>query len=548
MPYARIPVLPEILLQEVLICLMINEMIASLSIEAKALLAISILWLAGFLMSRVSKVFSLPNVTGYILAGVAIGPHCLNLIPADVTAHMSFVTDAALALIAFGVGRYLRLDILRDQGKKVILLTLLEALTAAVLVTVVMMVVFHLPLSFSLLLGAIGSATAPASSLMTIRQYHAKGPFVNTLIQVVALDDAVALLAFSVSAAIAASSEGVAGGWQEMLLPIVQNLGVLLVAYILGRLLCVVLRGRSPDHRIVLTCAFIFALAGGCAMMNVSPLLGCMMLGATYINCTDDKTLFKQVNRISPPINMLFFVLSGMRLNILSLQTAGIIGLTYFAVRILGKWLGSYVGCRLIHSPPEVTKYLSFALIPQAGVSIGLAVLAQRILPVESGMLINTIILSSSVLYEMIGPMSAKYALVRSGAIRQDAIAASASPVKTNAAKKAATLEAAKLPSRSHKANALPVTSSAPAPASRENHKKKVKKEASAKKKKKSEKDSKHDDKKDHGHKVMKINGKKIPVPPVIDTSRRQSPIAVGKLHRLFPAKESGEIDSKKQA
>ena len=174
--------------------------------------------------------------------------------------------------------------------------------------------------------------------------------------------------------------------------------------------------------------------------------------------------------------------------------------------------------------------------------------LAQRILPVESGMLINTIILSSSVLYEMIGPMSAKYALVRSGAIRQDAIAASASPVKTNAAKKAATLEAAKLPSRSHKANALPVTSSAPAPASRENHKKKVKKEASAKKKKKSEKDSKHDDKKDHGHKVMKINGKKIPVPPVIDTSRRQSPIAVGKLHRLFPAKESGEIDSKKQA
>ena len=187
--------------------MMINEMIASLSIEAKALLAISILWLAGFLMSRVSKVFSLPNVTGYILAGVAIGPHCLNLIPADVTAHMSFVTDAALALIAFGVGRYLRLDILRDQGKKVILLTLLEALTAAVLVTVVMMVVFHLPLSFSLLLGAIGSATAPASSLMTIRQYHAKGPFVNTLIQVVALDDAVALLAFSVSAAIAASSD-----------------------------------------------------------------------------------------------------------------------------------------------------------------------------------------------------------------------------------------------------------------------------------------------------------------------------------------------------
>ena len=215
----------------------INAAIASLPLEAKALLAIAILWSAGFLMSRVTKIFSLPNVTGYILAGVAIGPYCLNLIPSEVTAHMSFVTDAALALIAFGVGRYIRLDILRDEGKKVILLTLLEALTAAALVTLVMMSVFHLPFSFSLLLGAIGSATAPASSLMTIRQYHAKGPIVNTLIQVIALDDAVALLAFSVSAAIASTTEGMDDGWQQMLLPLIQNLGVLLVSYILGRLL-----------------------------------------------------------------------------------------------------------------------------------------------------------------------------------------------------------------------------------------------------------------------------------------------------------------------
>ena len=424
----------------------ISQFISSLSLEAQALLAISILWLAGFLMSRVSKIFSLPNVTGYILAGVAIGPYGLNLIPPDIASHMSFVTDAALALIAFGVGRYLRLETLRNEGKRVILLTFMEAMTAAVLVTVLMLTVFRLPLSTSLLLGAIGSATAPASSLMTIRQYHAKGPFVNTLIQVVALDDAVALMAFSVSAAIAASTEGTASGWQQMVLPLAQNLGVLLVSYILGRLLCVALRGRSPDHRIVLTCAFIFAIAGGCAMLNVSPLLGCMMLGATYINVTDDKALFKQVNRVSPPISMLFFVLSGMRLNIGALQTVGIIGVSYFAIRIIGKYLGAFLGCRLIKSPPEVQKYLGLALIPQAGVSIGLAVLAQRILPPESGMLINTIILSSSVLYEMIGPMSAKYALVHSGAIHPDALpeplpSVKMSSTKTGGAKKSAVME-----------------------------------------------------------------------------------------------------------
>lgn len=524
-----------------------NATIASLSVEAQALLAISILWLAGFLMSRVSKIFSLPNVTGYILAGVAIGPFGLNLIPADITANMSFVTDAALALIAFGVGRYLRLDVLKDQGKEVIFLTIMEALTAAFLVTIVMLVVFHLPLSFALLLGAIGSATAPASSLMTIRQYHAKGPFVNTLIQVVALDDAVALLAFSVSAAIAASSEGASGGWMEMVIPLIQNLGVLLVSYILGRLLCVALRGRSPDHRIVLTCAFIFAIAGGCAMMNVSPLLGCMMLGATYINCTDDKTLFKQVNRVSPPINMLFFVLSGMRLNIAALQTVGIIGVTYFAVRIIGKYLGAYIGCRAIRSPVEVQKYLGLALIPQAGVSIGLAVLAQRILPPESGTLINTIILSSSVLYEMIGPMSAKYALVQSGAIRSDALPSSVPSIKTSTAKKSVSAEAAKTPATVRKASTpvasqMLVTPTLPAPSSGKKDKK-----AQSKKKdtKKSEKHAKRAGKEGKNGKQKSHKEKPPVILPVAQDPQSMSLLSGVKLHRLFLTRGTDDSDTR---
>lgn len=394
-----------------------RDVFLTLSPAARILVAVTILWLAGFLMSRVTKVLKLPNVTGYILAGVAIGPYALDLIPSDIVSGMEFITDIALAFIAFGVGRYLRLDRLKQQGTKVIVLTLMEALVTAAVVTAFMLVVFHLPLAFSLLLGAIGSATAPASSLMTIRQYRAKGPFVNTLVQVVAMDDAVALLAFSVCAAIASGTETPVVDWQSVITPLAVNAGVLLAAYLLGRLLCVLLNGRSSDHRLVLTCAFVFFIAAGCAALDVSPLLGCMLLGATYVNVRGDKTLFKQVSRVTPPINVMFFVLSGMHLDLNSLTTVGIIGAAYFAVRIAGKFLGSWMGARITGMPVGVRRYLGLALIPQAGVSIGLAVLAQRILPEESGALLSTIILSSSVLYEMIGPVCARKALFLSGAV-----------------------------------------------------------------------------------------------------------------------------------
>lgn len=425
----------------------------SMSPTAQVLAAVSILWLAGFIASRATKVLHLPNVTGYILAGVVVGPFALNLVPQNLVDGMGFLTDVALSFIAFGVGRYLRLDRLRQQGPRVIVLTLMEALVTAAVVAVFMITVFHLSVPFSLLLGAIGSATAPASSLMTIRQYHAKGNFVNTLIQVVAMDDAVALLAFSACAAVAAGMESTTTfSWESTLLPLAINLGVLLGAYLLGRLLCVLLQGRSSDHRLVLTCAFIFCIAAFCAAMDVSPLLGCMMLGATYANVSKDKILFKQLNRVTPPINVLFFVLSGMRLDLAALSTVGIIGVSYFAVRIVGKFLGSWLGARMTGCTPEVRRYLGLALIPQAGVSIGLAVLAQRILPEQSGALLSTIILSSSVLYEMIGPVCARKALMLAGVIRQGTEAVKEAPVAAEKVAQPLTQKAAKAPEKPAKA------------------------------------------------------------------------------------------------
>lgn len=373
----------------------------------------------GFMMTRLTKRLKLPDVTGYILAGVALGPYVLNVVPLAVAAHMDFVTDMALAFIAFGVGRYFKWSKLKKSGPGVIVLTLFEALAASIAVVVAMLTVFHLPLPFCLLLGAIASATAPASTIMTIRQFHAKGPFVNTILQVVALDDAVALIAFSVCSAAATALEG-AGGLSatQILLPLFWNLLLLLAGGIGGFLLHKLIdNGRSKDHRLILVVAVLLSITGICTALDISPLLSCMALGTVYINAGGRKRTFDQVSSATPPVLLLFFMLSGLRLNIPMLATAGMIGVVYFLVRVMGKYAGAWAGAKVIGAPEATQKYLGLALIPQAGVSIGLAALGQRILPEEMGLMLSTIILSSGVLYEMVGPACAKLSLYLSGTI-----------------------------------------------------------------------------------------------------------------------------------
>ena len=391
------------------------EYLAGQNPASAILLSVALMLMAGFLATRLTKLVGLPNVTAYIGAGILIGPCALNLIPADVAAGMDFITDMALAFIAFGVGKYLLLENLRSSGRRVIFITLAEALVAAAAVTLTMRFVFGLDLHFALLLGAIGSATAPASTIMTIRQYHAKGSFVNLLLQVVALDDAVALLAFSACAAI----NGAEGrDTSVVVLPLLYNLGGLVLGGGLGWLLCKsITSGRTRDNRLVLAITVILVLTGLCDAFDISPLLPCMALGTVYANCGGRRKLFRQVGVFAPPVLTMFFVLSGMRLDLTALPTAGVIGVTYFLVRILGKYGGAYASCALTGESRGARRCLGLALIPQAGVSIGLAMLGARMLPPESGSLLTTIILSSAVLYELIGPASAKAALRFSGAI-----------------------------------------------------------------------------------------------------------------------------------
>ena len=254
---------------------------------------------------------------------------------------------------------------------------------------------------------------------MTIRQYNAKGPFVNTILQVVVLDDAVALISFSVCAAVAqiiGNNESVA--IQSIVLPILYNIAAIglggAAAFLLRMLMRHVL---SSYNHLLMTVILLLSLSGICAAVDISPLLSCMVFGTVHANISEGNTVFKRVDRFSPPILTLFFVVSGMRLNVQALATAGIVGVAYFAVRILGKYLGASLGALLARSTPEVKKYLGLALIPQAGVSIGLAALGERILPHDMGALLSTIILSSSVLYEMVGPAAAKLSMHLAGVI-----------------------------------------------------------------------------------------------------------------------------------
>ena len=395
---------------------------------AAVIVSIALMLFLGFAMTRLTSLVRLPNVTAYILTGILIGPYCLDLIPGEVIQGTDFLPDVALAFIAFSVGEYFKTSTLKQNGLKVLVITLFEAGLATALVFVVTYFVLELPMAFSVTLAALASATAPASTVMTIRQTGAKGDLVDTLLQVVALDDVVGLVAYSIAISIALSS--MAGGGsvdtvQTILLPILTNLGVLLLGALFGLLLKLfMLRKHSTDNRLIIAISLLFGFCGVCSLLDVSPLLGCMSMGMVYINTTGDEKLFMQLNYFSPPILLLFFVRSGLsfRLDTLLSPASAIggvpllaVGVIYFLTRIAGKYAGAYLGCFVTGKSARVRNCLGLGLIPQAGVAIGLAAMCARLLGGEIGSDLQTIILASSVLYEMIGPACAKLSLYLSG-------------------------------------------------------------------------------------------------------------------------------------
>lgn len=395
---------------------------------AAVIVSLALMLFLGFAMTRLTKLARLPNVTAYILTGILIGPYCLNLIPQAIVDGTEFLPDVALAFIAFSVGEYFKVSTLKKNGAKVLIITVFEACMAMLLVFILTYYILKLPMAFSVVLAALASATAPASTMMTIRQTHAKGDLVDTLLQVVALDDVVGLVAYSLAISVALSSmagTGQVNRIQTLLFPILTNLGALLLGCVFGLLLKLcMLRKHSTDNRLIIAVGLLFGFCGICSLLDVSPLLGCMSMGMVYINTTGDETLFMQLNYFSPPILLLFFVRSGLSFQLDTL-VSGVnsigsvplltVGIAYFFARILGKYAGAYLGCLATGKDAKVRNFLGLGLIPQAGVAIGLAAMGARLLGGDTGRDLQTIILASSVLYEIIGPACAKLSLYCSG-------------------------------------------------------------------------------------------------------------------------------------
>ena len=416
------------------------------------IISIALMLAAGFLMTRITKKLRLPNVTAYIVGGILAGPYVLNLIPQTIVEGTSFLPDIALAFIAFSTGEFFRLSALKKNGGKVITITVLESCGAAILVFLVCYLVLGLNFAFSVVLGALATATAPASTIMTIRQTGAKGDFVETLLQVVALDDVVGLVLYSIAISLATASFSSSGfRVSAVLIPLGKTLLLLVLGCGFGLLLkWLIGTRRSTDNRLIIAIAVLFSYCGICAVVDVSPLLGCMAMGMIYINTADDERLFRQLNYFSPPILLLFFFRSGLSFDLGSLvnqsESVGavpllLIGVIYFLVRILGKYLGAWTGCRLAGKQPKVRNYLGLALIPQAGVAIGLAAMGARELGGEIGHALETIILTSSVLYELIGPGAAKLSLWLSGSYSNELEQMAPVPETTETGEKKSELE-----------------------------------------------------------------------------------------------------------
>ena len=388
---------------------------------ATIIISVAIMLFFGFLMTRVTKKLRLPNVTAYIVTGILIGPYVLDLIPSSVVSGMDFMADIALAFIAFSTGQYFRFSSLKKNGAKVIVITLCEAFLASGIVFVLLFVILRLDLVFSLVLAALAAATSSASTVMTIRQTRAKGDFVDTLLQLIAVDNIVALLMYSTAISVAAATiSGEPFSVSSVVMPLVTNIGVLLLGGVFGWFMKLMIEDRSADNRLIIAVAFLFAFCGICALLEISPLLGCMSMGTVYVNIAKDDNLFKQLNYFSPPILLLYFVRSGLNFNLSALfgvSTATgavplfLITILYFFGRIAGKYFGSFFGCLFMKKKKEVRNYLGMALVPQAGVAIGLAALGARTLGGEVGSALQTIILSACILYELIGPARAKLSL-----------------------------------------------------------------------------------------------------------------------------------------
>ena len=406
------------------------------------LLSVSVAMLAGLLMTRVFKPLHLPSVTAYLVAGVLIGPYCLGALhidglgftSAEAMGRLSLVSEVALGFIAFSIGNEFRVDDLKHIGRQALVIGVFQAITATLLVDLALLAL-HLAMpdkltaAQAITLGAIATATAPAATLMVVRQYKAKGPLTDLLLPIVALDDAVGLVVFAVSFGIARTLGSGAVDLVSILVePLVEIVASLTLGAVLGWLLTQLEKlFNSNTNRLNLTIAFVFLTVSlsmlhfeiGPVEVGFSSLLVCMMLGTVFCNlCPLSHDLMEKSDRWTSPLFALFFVVSGAQLELSVFTDAAIvgIGLVYILFRSLGKYFGSFFSAKWTGCSANICKYLGITLLPQAGVALGMCTTAMAL--GEEGSLIRNITLFAVLIYEVVGPAMTKAALTAAGDIQ----------------------------------------------------------------------------------------------------------------------------------
>lgn len=397
-----------------------------MSLSLNVLMQLGIMILAGMFMGRMMKHIRLPNVTGYLLAGLLLGPYFLpalgcrfSILSESFVSGIGIISEVALGFIAFSIGNEFRLSYFRKVGAAPLIIASMESLLAVVVVVLALILTRHDP-AFSLVLGSIAAATAPAATIMVINQYHAKGPVTTTLLSVVAIDDATALILFSVSAAIASGMTGRASNpVLAVLIPVGQILAALGIGAVLGFLLLIPMKFfHKKSNRLALISGFLFLAIGIADLTGLSSLMLCMAFGAAVANLSSESDQILSIAQsITSPVYILFFVASGAALQVGVLKTVGLIGAVYIIGRAVGKLSGAWLGSRMARLEPSVGKYLGPCLLPQAGVAIGLTLLAGRVVP-EYAPAIRAVVLAGTLVYEIIGPGITKLSLTRAGEIR----------------------------------------------------------------------------------------------------------------------------------
>ncbi|MCF7874800.1 MAG: cation:proton antiporter [Candidatus Omnitrophica bacterium] len=390
------------------------------------ILSLAVIFIVGFFLSKIVSKLKVPTITTYVLLGILLSPNLLGVISPRILNASDIFSNVVLGIIAFSLGKSLSFDIFRQIGKPVIMISLTASLIPWALVAFVLWIVFNQPFTVALVFGAIAAATDPATTVAVTQEYRSKGVFTDTLLGIVAVDDLWALIIFGFSFALAQASSIQAENsfpiLKELFAALIEIGGSLLIGVLVALIFNFFLRFvRNARDRLIYTLGFLFLAVGLAIFFKVSILLACMFFGAFFVNVNRANSyIFETVNDITPPLYLIFFVLAGAQLKLnVFIATIYLIG-AIFVLRILGKIVGSFFGAKLTRSPVNIQKYMGMALLPQAGVALGCALVVKHHLNSSWGDLILTATVGTTVFFELLGPLTTKFSLVKAENITEE--------------------------------------------------------------------------------------------------------------------------------